>query len=383
MKIGIITVHKSEVNYGASLQSYALYKFITSLGYDCEVIDLLRPCHDGYRGKSDLGSVIKKYFNRVRFRFWSKEALSLEDKGLVNEKTKKFKKFNSLVRYSTQFKCPVDLNKTPPLYDVYISGSDQIWNPNMPFDNEPYFLTFARKGAKKISYASSFSVSNLTPEIQERYARWLSTYRSLSVRELSGKKIIADLIEKDVPVVLDPTFLILPEEWRTMALPSSIKEDYLFVYTLHGNVELIKYAEKVAKTMGVIPVLIMSSNASSSGDKVKKILNAGPLEWLGMLLNAKMVITDSYHGTIFSILFGVQFFTYFDPDNIPNNVSDRIITLLNTFSAGDRLLDPDFSQSPEELLHIPLNHEGRLKILEMERNKSVDFLIAAIDPSGK
>ncbi len=168
MKIGIATVHKAP-NYGANLQAYATWKFIVNRGYECEIIDmslepegtrfpLSRP--EYYIRKVALGSRIKKYLRSILVLFGMKKPIYTPPPILASAQ-RKFDRFNQLINYSTNYKTLVDLYSCPPEYDLYITGSDQVWNPTQHYCLEPFFLTFVKGNKRKLSYASSIGIEEL------------------------------------------------------------------------------------------------------------------------------------------------------------------------------------------------------------------------------
>lgn len=363
-KIGILTIQKSEVNYGASLQTYALWHYLSLLGYECEVIDLLRPCHAQYLNPRQ-GKIKRAY---IRMRHWlTKEPM----------RKKKFEEFNGLIAYSPCFRSVDELYKNVPKYDVYISGSDQIWNPNMPFDNAPYFLSFAPSGSIKISYASSFGIDDLTninENVRAKIRYWLNDYAAISVRELSGLKIIHELAlqNNEAECVLDPTFLLSRDEWSRLARPVHLNfSNFIFLYTLHYNEEFVKNAMAFADKQNLRVVCVLSSvrRIKSKDSNLIILNNVGPREWLWLIENARIVLTDSFHGTIFSVIYRVPFKVYVDASSL---VKGRIISLLSDLELKEHLFF-DSAVIPDENVEN-LNVKKELFILDKKIYGSKTFL---------
>lgn len=180
-RIGVITIHNSP-NYGATLQSFALWKYLSEQGYDVEVIDLYRPYQIEYIPSKKFKScrrescfkLIKSYIKKFFFVHQSVNLLS-------DEVVCKFRKFNSQIKLSKPFYGPDELYEHPPIYDIYITGSDQVWNPTQPYCVEPYFLTFVGNSGKKISYAASIGISSLSETEEQKYKQWLESYIKISV----------------------------------------------------------------------------------------------------------------------------------------------------------------------------------------------------------
>ena len=339
MKIGIITVHKPLENYGAALQCYGLWKFISDQGFQCEVIDLYRPWHPDYiKTSRDFRGIpiIKRLVSYIKAVF------KTTDRAILNsERAKLFHHFNALISYSKPYRSLKELYDAPPKYDVYVSGSDQIWNPNMPFVNDPYFLTFVRNG-KKISYSSSFALSDLTDDIKDRYQKWLSSYAHISVREKQGVDIIESMSgHLRACQVVDPTFLLDVSMWRNLACRSSInveQEKYIFVYLLHWNQEIITNIKTQLKDrITKIVVSVAKLDQVIDNDPNLIVCNVDPREWLSLIDHAYAVYTDSFHCTIFSILFNKKFKTIL----VNKSVSSRLDSLLNLFSLDANLIEMD------------------------------------------
>lgn len=376
IKVGIITIHKSTANYGACLQCYALWKYISSLGYDCEVIDLLRPsAHKNY---------ISSKNDKVNLPFRIKEllremiAISKGYNKIFKNRLEQYKKFNSNVEYSQEYRSVDKLYSSPPVYDVYISGSDQIWNPNMLFDIAPYLLSFAPKDSIKLAYASSFAISKLPENVKQEYAEYLSDYSFISVREDSGKGIVSDLLNKDAVVVLDPVFLIEPQIWIDMSDNFLVPDKkYILIYSLEINKKLISIAKDIAKNKDYSIIMVLASNKYYTIDGVTQDTNAGPLQWLGLINNAELLLTDSFHGTAFSMLFGTHFLCYIDSKS---KVNDRITSIAKKFKIENNLIYENQINNVNELLKNSFIDYSKLSMrIKDEVSKSQKYIIDALN----
>lgn len=380
-KIGIITVHNSP-NYGASLQSYALWKYIDSLSdCQCEVIDLYRPYQKEYiKSKRYKGSREKN------LPWWRKELMTLKKslkqifrpnkKGTVklfsDKALPKFEEFNNKVRLSSSYAGPDELYVNPPKYDVYMSGSDQLWNPEQPWALEPYFLTFAPKGAKKVAYGSSIGIETLTKREKQNFKKWLSDYSAIGVREKSAHTLL-ESIGINSTIVCDPTFLLGPDYWKSIAIKPK-QEDYILLFTLNVEPHIKEFAIKIAQKAN--KRLVVLSQYDVPSENYVLIDDAGPREFIGFIQHASLVITNSFHGTVFSLIMGANnFFTYIDPKNTRGV---RIIDLLDTYHLSDHLLNVELNQSYQELSNITVDQKSIYKILEEERERSINFLTQSI-----
>lgn len=376
IRVGIITIHKSTANYGACLQCYALWKYISSLGYDCEVVDLLRPsAHENY---------ISSKNDKVDFLFHIKErvrkiiAISKGYNKIFKNRFEQYKKFNSNVKYSREYRSVDELYSSPPIYDIYISGSDQIWNPNMLFDIAPYLLSFAPKGSIKLAYASSFAIGRLPENVKQEYAKYLRDYSFISVREDSGKSIVSELLNKDATVVLDPVFLIEPQAWIDMSDNFLVpNKKYILIYSLDINQKLVSVAKDIAKNKDYSIIMILAAYKYYTIDSITQNANAGPLQWLGLIKNAELLLTDSFHGTVFSMQFGINFLCYIDSKS---KVNDRIISLARKFNIENNFVYENQINSVDELLRKSFIDYSNLFVkIKDEVDKSKKYIIDALN----
>lgn len=369
-KVGIITIHNSP-NYGASLQSYALYKYIEQAGYDCEVIDLHRPCYDDfvpskkyvpYRESKlkKLKQVLKKIIRR-KDKFYSERAKI------------KFDAFNTQIKMSKPY-CGIDeLYANPPRYDIYISGSDQLWNPAQPYCLEPYFLTFAPRGSKKLAYATSIGITELADKEKSDFRNWLSSYDAISVRERQAKILLESFIGREVKQVLDPTFLLDIDYWKSLAVYPDLKQPYFLLFTLSYQPVILEYALRLSREAGIRLISLGQLQPDAKNGEYKTVKDAGPKEFIGYLANADMVITDSFHGTVFSIIMGSKnFYTYIAPGN---KRGSRITDLLTLFGLKSHLLDTRLNCSYSELEKNKINREELLAVIAKEQTDSRSFLL--------
>lgn len=374
MKVGIITIHNSP-NYGACLQSYALYRYIVNQGIDCELIDLKRPVHVGYVESPDFKpyytpktSMIVKIKSIVK-RIIKPQTISKESTN--SKRIKNFDEFNKSIKLSTPYYSIDSLYSNPPQYDIYISGSDQLWNPEQPFPIEPYFLTFVRNSsAKKISYASSIGISSLDSSQIKDFSRWLSSYDAISVREPDAAKILQPHLKQKIEIVADPTFLLDVKEWKLLACDYS-ERGYILCFMLGLQPALLNEALRVSNNLGKKLIVIGQRNIPKD-KRYTLIDDAGPKEFLGLIKSSDCVFTDSFHGTVFSILLGVKnFFSYVAKGN---RRASRLETLLSPLGLLDRIIRNDDFSKVDGLLKRGIDVEKLNIMLEDESNVSRRFL---------
>lgn len=337
MKIGIITIQKSPSSYGGNLQSFALWRYLSDLGHDVEIIDLYRPAQEGYINSTNAIKYHTYTYKPSSSRLSIKDRISsLNPKGWLarirkNRFLLEMQQFAAQARYSRPFFSVDDLYNTPPVYDLLISGSDQIWNKDMKFEMAPYFLDFA-KVSRKISYASSFGKSTFDESYKAQIIQWLSTYEKVSVRENSGVELLKSL-GIDSTLVLDPTFLLREEEWLKQVDTCKPKKPYIMLFILYESERVLECVSNIAKEMS----LEVYSNKkykdfrSIAGISVKK--------WLGYINSSSIVITDSFHATTFSIIFKKNFYSLIIDNEISVKRSTRLVNLLDGFGLQDHLIN--------------------------------------------
>lgn len=380
MKIGIFTIQNS-ANYGASIQSFALWKYLDNQGYNVEVVNILRPEHEGFKSSfwhRPYPYPHESWKYKIKKLIWH-FVPALEPKQKANPWSNpiskaKFDEFNSQIKTTKPYNVD-DLYKNPPLYDLYITGSDQLWNPTQNFSIEPYFLNFV-KGVRKISYAASIAVSSLTPSQKRDFKKWLSDYETITVRERAGKKLLESFVSKDIKQVADPTFLLDLEYWKSIAIEPKIKKPYILVFTLSYVPEAVEYALRLKKQSGLEVVVLDQILPEIDGDFIAE-RQAGPLEWLGYIKNAELVVTNSFHCTLFSIFLETKnFYTH-----LSSNISrkSRIEDLLKSFDLQSRMV-LNFEKNWKDILcELPINREHVRAVVQKEKIQAEIILKDAID----
>lgn len=351
-RIGIITIH-SDLNYGAFLQAFGLTTFLRNKGYDAKIIDYRKiPNHPReYKFPKNIAYKLYNLPRLLRYRSFISHVVS-------------HVRYNSLEELYN-FKEPIE---------VLISGSDQIWNPlcgGLNKLNPAYYLAFASKDKyKKIAYGSSVGSYVFNAEEQKQVKEWLDEYSHLSTRESAGSQQLESFIGRPVKVVLDPSLLLSKDEWFKYASSLVIKDKYVLVYYIDELDEVVDYARKVADNNGWKVTLI--TNMAKKHPKVDiNVPHCGPAQFLSLFANAQYVVTNSFHGTAFSINFNKDFISV-----IKRNSPQRAQTLLNNVELPDRLLT-DVSQINSLSAHVdytPVN-----KKLNVLREDSINYLLNAIE----
>jgi len=376
--IGIITIVKVN-NYGAELQAFALQHKLCLMGYDAEIIDYLF-----YKNKGFKREKISKPFYHFPLKKKIKEWLlpyyenlrSLPYKKNQKKRDKLFENFHkSFTKFSIKtYHSYSELYDYCPKYDIYCVGSDQVWNPSCFTSLYPYFLTFAPEGARKISYASSFGVRTLPTDAIQGYKRGLSGLDAISVREQSGVNLVEKICGKKANLVLDPTLLLSRDEWRTVANHSKVPDKpYILLYVLKDSEFATQRALEIAKKQNLIVVrlckLAYKQDKEDSG--IIDIIDAGPGDFVGLFDNASYVVTNSFHGTAFSINFNKQFTVVLKPNKDNNS---RMLDLLTLVGLKDQIV----YEGNNKFAHT-VDYEIVNKKLSTEKQFSLDYLKRAIE----
>lgn len=294
MKVEIITLHRI-TNFGSMLQTYATQTAIEKIGYETEVLDFVPEGMSFIRGcwpKNDT-PVWKKLV-----KFLPHLAASLVARKNVNLFLHRYIHLSN-----KRYKCYQEILRNTPIADAYLSGSDQVWNTqnnNPPEDLKAYYLGFVPEGKKRIAYAGSFGKSTFTPEEEVIIKEYIAKYDSVSVREDDGVRILQHFGFDNGVHVVDPTLLLSGEEWREFAsVKKAPKAGYVFVYNLNRNNLIKEVARSIAKDKGLRII-----NFSDTFDFVlgaKNRFGNTAEDFVNHIANADYVVTDSFHGTAFSL----------------------------------------------------------------------------------
>ncbi len=389
-KVGIVSCYFKH-NYGSMLQAYATQMILDKLEIDNETIDISGFNHEIKKRKI-------KYFIKASFTtdiLRSKVGMAktvirkkiMRDEYQVNAKIRsdKFEKFSKRhFRMSSQSNTLMELSeKCEKEYSSVLVGSDQLWLPgNIAADY--YTLNFVPDSVNTIAYATSFGMSTLPKDSAEKARVFLNQINYIGVREETGKKLVENLVNRDVPVVCDPTLLFTGEEW--MAIQDEkpfISGNYILCYFLGNNREHREFAKKLRKKTGYEIVALLHLDEYIKADvnyADETPYNVGPSEFLNLIRNAKYVCTDSFHCSVFSILYEREFFTFqrFRKDTI-QSTNSRIDTLFELTGIKNRLIKGD--EDIEECMNIVSDYENINKKIERIRAQSLIYLKNAISMS--
>lgn len=352
MKIAILTFQYA-LNYGAVLQAFGLQRALKQLGIqEVKIINYF----PGFLNETDQS--LKTRLVQLIYFF----GLKKKKKSFQNFLEKKL----SLDGNKMILK---DLTKLENKYDFFIVGSDQVWNTNITHSDMSYFLNFINEQKKKLSYAASFGVNRINEENKKEIENLLKNFNRISVREKQGVEIIKELLGKEVPCVLDPSLLINKKEWLEIAkLP--IEKEYILLYLMNKNNSILQFARNLSKETGCKIVWINATIQDQINGKKK--FSASPEEFLGFFAKAKYVVTNSFHGTVFSINFNKNFFIELLPP--PSAVNSRLENVLDLFGLRDRQIINGINNN----IHCDIDYAKVNQILIHERGKSMKFLKESI-----
>lgn len=338
-KVGIVTIYDLN-NYGNRMQNYAVKYVIRSL----------------YHRKVKEFSMIRHFLTLKLYII------------MKNNPIKRLIKFYFFSKRSRDIEYICDYNDDK--YDFIICGSDQIWNPSWTKAGTPeMFGAFADK-SKRIAYAASFGVSEIPKEKKEYYKKYLSEMKAISVREEAGARIVKELTGRNAEVLVDPTLMLDKNEWRKVSKKPRFYDNkkYILTYFL-GTVDkkYRQYIKNIAKTKEYEIINL-------EGERQNQYwYSTGPAEFIWLIEHCEVMFTDSFHGSVFSVLMNVPFIVFERNDN-QASMSSRIDTLLKTLQIPDRRFN---NQTIEQVMNKDYTHIPA--ILEIERNKAIKFLKDAMD----
>lgn len=357
IKVGILTFHDAH-NYGAVLQAYALKRYIQKLDdVDVKIINY-------HHYNIPDGFPKKRKIDKLTLKNIAKHIYSSKDHNLRWGKFDKFIK--SLIdNTDSVYTNEEELEKLD--IDVWICGSDQIWNTDITRGfNKGFFLDFETKG-KKVSYAVSMGIPRLPEKYEEEFKKCINNLDYISVREDSLEQYAKEFTNKEVVKVTDPTLLLDTDEYDDLILDNKIKEKYLLIYALGPDSRLEEIAKKKAKEKGL--KIYEVNDFKEKKHFCDQISHAGPCEFVTLIKNADCIVTNSFHGTIFSIIFEKDFYTI-----TRLNRNSRMESILAIVDMKDRLIE-----NPEEIDRVKTQDYKKAKEnLKKEISKSREFLEKAI-----
>jgi hypothetical protein len=363
-KILTLTCH-NVYNHGASLQQLALLEYLNSLGHDAKTINY-KPSylanHFNFLAINnptfERNYVFKLFYILLKFPF-----------RLIERKRKrKFDSFeNDYIKIlPKKYTSNQELIHDLPIADVYICGSDQVWNSYFQNGKDPaFYLDFVPQDKLKISYAASFAIDAIDPNLQDFVRQKISRLDWVSVREASGVKMVQDLGIENVTQVFDPVFLVEPAYWEFFVKPFTAR--YIFVYDFDTNAILREFALQQAKARG-LQIYTVNNNIRYAD---KNFYLHGPDVFLSLVHGAELVLTNSFHAVAFSLIFQKPFMVF----NRSEKINTRMRDLLASLDLSPLLVN---SQEDCEAALVPIDYSGVANKLNEAKQRSTDFLTAAL-----
>ena len=359
-------------NYGTSLQSFALHKKLQVLGYN---VCFLKYVQSSFNYKNFIKFVLSKI--RIDSDNWK----SLIFRPLVSAKQAKLSRF---ISENYNIHKPIntkrELQKLLAETDVFVTGSDQIWNTKYHFD--PFFFLEFAGNSKRIAYASSIGLQDFPEEHKAKLKTLLASFSHIGLRETTAVNAVSNLLKRDdVIQVLDPTFLLDSQEWTYVSASAMIEcevpKKFIFCYLIGNNEEYKEQLKKVMKYTGIKDVVIIpaAENMDFCVEGALVYHDAGPLEFIKLIKESLFVCTDSFHATALSLNFNknfVEFMRFKDADNASQN--SRIYDVLSHYDLMDRIYS---DKTTEWSRNIDFTYSN--KQLEEDRKKSLDYLVNAIE----
>lgn len=340
MKIATITCH-DVYNYGASLQAYALQEYCKAQGCQYVIIDY-KP--DYLSRHFNLWGIANPIYDKPLLRQLYLLA-KLPQRIMALKKKRRFDAFTRrfLSLSSSRYLSNIEIKNNCPDADLYIAGSDQIWNTFFPNGHDPaFYLDFVNRGAQKISYAASFATDRIYQNAESFVAKQIQNFDAVSVRETSALLLLQKLGCNDGIVVADPVFLLDCDQWSSIVEPPRPnRKKYILLYDCERSPLMKDLALDLKRKTG-LPIYSVAATYGSYADSDYSL--SGPLEFLKLISESEYVLANSFHALAFSLIFRKKFFIA----NRSENINTRMVDFLSYLKLSDRLIsDPDFISTDE------------------------------------
>ena len=380
-RIGILTVYYQNYNFGGQLQAYALQSFLSQCGYDAEQIQF-----DYYASKEKRPGFLRRNLVLLKHKFLNSEIYDDEIK-LIKRK-KRFNKFINSIPHSSKIYQETNISELNKDYDCLVCGGDQIWNDwdgaSWTCSNalSIFSLGFVDNCKIAFSYAPSLGRPVLTENQKSTLKKSFGRMQGISIREKSNLSEISCLTDKKVHVVVDPVFLLTCEDWDSLINDKTIKgDDYAFCYFLSNDLCRAECVKGFAKSNELITICV--PNCSGNMTTINRNeewgdindYESGPIEFIKRIRDSKIVLTDSFHAVVFSIIFHKQFYVFGRTDG-NSEMNNRLYDLLDDYDLKDRYIsDASVLLTMTDKI---INYESIDSIININREKSLKFIMNCI-----
>ncbi len=363
MTVGIYTIH-ADVNYGAMLQAFATQKFLLNHGIDAEIVNLLTKDEEyamHYKIKcNSIKNVVKRFMAELSPK--------------TKKKIRRIESFHQSMKLSKRYYSLDEIYNIPPNYDIHLVGSDQVWNMERGLKTRNYFfLDFLSENKVRMSYASSLGNPDISLDLYPSVKKLLEPFGAISTREEEGAKVLSTITGRDVAQVVDPTLLLSADEWMNETIQEPIiKGKYILYYGFDKSQQCKEMIDALKGQLN-IPVIAVAVTQTIPYRVDKFIRDAGPREFLNLFKYATYVISSSFHGLAFAIIFRRNFFVISHGSRM-----SRMESLLESFNIVNRIVSSKaeliyfFQKSPvinykalEYLINYKINYSKRWLLDEL------------------
>lgn len=375
--VAILTKYYKNYNYGGVLQGYALKRVLKEKGYTVDIIS-----YDVNKNKNPIYKSIYEQSKQYGIKSASRKILEKsvgKFKFLIKDILKdRITKFEDFMKYDTKEYNDSNLNELNKNYKVFISGSDQIWNPNAV--RQLYLQNFVEEGKKKVSYAASIGRNKLSAYESAKLVPFIKKFDSLSVREKTASELLNKYLNSKISVVLDPTLLLEKEQWNEISSAQVYNRPYALFYFFSDSKKIRKKVMNFCKSKNIDLVMIPYANQTFNFSDKKgpgiRLNSVGPKEFISAIRYADYIFTDSFHGAVFSIIYEKQFFVFERNKKEHVSMNSRLYDLLDGFDLSKRLISIDKISdiSKKEKIDYKLVNEKKVEL----KMKSINFLDKAL-----
>ena len=359
MKVGIMTFPHS-VSYGCVLQMYALQQTVNRLGHEVEVIHYQ---NEYMKQEKHVAKVAGKPSVKDKIRKSVRKVLHLR----MYQKFAAFEKQNIALYPKKPFGDQKILEELGQRYSAVICGSDQVWNPDITGRELSYFLDFCGENTRRVAYAPSFGIEDFSEEFRQSIQGELMRFHALSAREVPGQRLVEELTGRDVPVVVDPTFFLEQQDWEKLEKKHPAAQgDYILYFTVRSSRSLWEKALAFSRKTGMKLVVVGGNILKKNMDGVEYAVDICPGEWLYLMRHARYVLTNSFHGTAFSIHFRKDFYL-----ELSARTNSRLVQIAQALGLENRIVDGPLEPSAAD-------YTVAEQVLPKMRQASLDYLKQAL-----